>query len=337
MTAGRDLSTHIGDSHTQSTVNNYYDSTGSPFLPPSETGPVVVGAVPRPARHFVKRAQIGSLRQVLIREQVVVMVCERGTGKTQIAAAYAREVMEDESAGLVGWVHAETRDSALAGLAEIATKMGVADPEGDSLISSRRLRDHLNSTRELSGVLVFDKASDPNFLSEFLPAGGGMRVVITSTDHNFVSLGEMIEAAPRFTRAESIGYLEAATGLGDPEGANALAADVGDGPMALAAAAVAITSQRLDYQGYRKLVAARPSSAELRGSGTGQRSVDRELGLTADAAHERTTDERGRWSQPSTQDFFVRWQYPGLGILEFTDEQTAVTWIREFGDPHGKS
>ncbi|MEV0360259.1 FxSxx-COOH system tetratricopeptide repeat protein [Nocardia sp. NPDC050697] len=261
----------------------------------------VVGAVPRPAPHFVDRAQVGELRATLTRERVAVVVCGmRGAGKTQVAAAYAREVMDDPSAGLVGWIGAETRDSALAGLAGVAAVLGVADPEGDSLVSARRLRDHLNRTSALVGVLVFDNAVDPDFLGEFLPTGGGVRVVITSTDRGFAGLGELVDAATGYERTESIDYLATATGLEDPTGADALAAEVGDLPLALAAAAATITTRHLDYRSYRELLAAQPLPAALprqRGTGYG-RAVDQALGLAVDTVTttgETELDERVRW------------------------------------------
>jgi hypothetical protein len=83
----------------------------------------------------------------------------RGVGKTQLAAAYARDRVR-AGWGLVAWVNAETPDVLLAGLAQVAARLGVADPRGDSLESARRLREHLQ-TRAGNGLLVFDNAADP--------------------------------------------------------------------------------------------------------------------------------------------------------------------------------
>ena len=68
----------------------------------------------------------------------------RGVGKTQIAAAYAR-ARQATAGGLIGWVNAETRDVLLDGLHRVAEELGVADPEGDSLESARRLRQFLQT------------------------------------------------------------------------------------------------------------------------------------------------------------------------------------------------
>ncbi|MGW5376636.1 FxSxx-COOH system tetratricopeptide repeat protein [Nocardia sp. NPDC003999] len=263
------------------------------YAPPVPVpGLVVVGAVPRPAAHFVDRAQVSQLRDALVRVRVAVVCGMRGAGKTQVAAAHAREVMAAGVPGMVGWIGAETRDSTLAGLSEAASALGVADPEGDSLVSARRFRDHLNSEQGLSGVLVFDNATDPDFLDEFLPTCGGIQVVITSTDRAFTGFGETVDTAEGFDRAESVEYLRRATGLDDLAGADGLAGEVGDLPLALAAAAATIAVRRLDYSGYRQLLAVQPLPAAMpqqRGGGYGL-AVDQALGLVVDTVTAPTGD-----------------------------------------------
>ncbi|MEV0360667.1 hypothetical protein AB0H71_31885 [Nocardia sp. NPDC050697] len=194
VTAGRDFSARIGDHTEIGTVHHHWHSPPPPV--PVQVRGLVVGAIPHLAPYFVSRAQIEQVHHALGRQRVAVVVCGmRGAGKTQVAAAYARKAMTDPDIGLVGWIGAETRDSALAGLAEIADSLGVADPTGDSLVSARRLRNHLNSSPELSGLLVFDNATDPDFLPEFLPTTGEVRVVITSTERGFTGLGALVDAA----------------------------------------------------------------------------------------------------------------------------------------------
>ena len=101
-------------------------------------GAVVVGEIPRAPQAFVPRATVRRLADALSGPGVAV-VCAltglRGVGKTQVAAAYARSSV-DAGDGLVGWVNAESRDDLLAGLARIAARVGVADPDGDSLKSA---------------------------------------------------------------------------------------------------------------------------------------------------------------------------------------------------------
>jgi tetratricopeptide (TPR) repeat protein len=211
---------------------------------------VVVGEIPREPPGFVAREMVDRLANAAERGPIAV-VCAvtgmRGVGKTQVAAAYARARIA-EGWGLVGWVGAETADGLLAGLNRVAERLGVSDPEGDSAESARRLREHLNA-RAGRGLLVFDNAADPDGLRLFLPAAGGTQVVVTSTDRSFVELGEVVDISV-FSRAESLGFLRARTGLGDETDADAVAAELGDLPLGLAQAAATIRSQHLTYREY---------------------------------------------------------------------------------------
>ncbi|WP_280497614.1 tetratricopeptide repeat protein [Nocardia asiatica] len=191
----------------------------------------------------------------------VVVTGMRGAGKSQVAAAYAREVI-DTGQGLVGWVDAETPDRLLAGLAEVARRVGVGDPDGDSAVSASRLRDHLSGRRE-PALLVFDNATDPDLVDGLMPTGGETRVLVTTTDRAFTQLGELVDVGKGFSRDESVHYLEEATGLGDRDRAAEVAHDLEDLPLALSAAAATITGRRLDYRRYRQLLAEQPLPAVL--------------------------------------------------------------------------
>ena len=212
---------------------------------PVRPGQVVVGEIPREPAAFVARVMVRRLAAAAGGGRVAV-VCAvtglRGVGKTQIAAAYARARV-GEGWGLVGWVNAETRDVLLDGLARVAEGLGVADPEGDSLESARRLRAYLQ-TRAGEGLLVFDNATDPDGLRPFLPATGGTQVVVTTTDRAFAALGQPVDVSA-FTRPQSVGYLRARTGLADEDGADAVAQELGDLPLGLAQAAATIGGQHL--------------------------------------------------------------------------------------------
>ena len=212
-------------------------------------GQVVAGEIPREPAAFVARETVDRLAAA--GEGRVAVVCAvtglRGVGKTQIAAAYAR-ARAGEGWGLVGWVNAETRDVLLDGLARVADALGVADPEGDSLESARRLGAHLQ-TRAGQSLLIFDNATDPDGLRAFLPATGGTQIVITTTDRAFAALGQPVDVSA-FTRPQSVRYLRARTGLADQDGAETVADQLGDLPLGLAQAAATISRQHLTYSQY---------------------------------------------------------------------------------------
>ena len=96
---------------------------------------------------------------------------------------------------------------------------------------------------------MFDNAADPDVLRRFLPAAGGTQVVVTSTDRAFAGWGVPVDVSV-FTRPESAGYLAGRTGLDDPAGADAVAGELGDLPLALAQAAAAISSRRWGFAEY---------------------------------------------------------------------------------------
>ncbi|MGW4370494.1 tetratricopeptide repeat protein [Nocardia takedensis] len=256
--AGRDSTINIDNS---TTINHV--STAGPPVVEAGSGLMVVGRIPRRAPYFVDRVQVRELQETLARCAVAVVVCGmRGAGKTQVAAACARELIAAGGPRLVAWVNAETSEALYTGLAEIADRVGAADPDGDSAVSARRLRDHLSERRD-PALLVLDNATDPDLLDTVLPVGGVTRVVVTSTDRTFDQFGELIDAGEGFARPESVRYLEEATNLDDEPGANLVATDLGDLPLALAAAAATITGRRLDYHRYRQLLAEGSLSAVL--------------------------------------------------------------------------
>jgi len=232
-------------------------------------GQVVIGEIPQRPAAFVTRDTVARLAAAAVGGRVAV-VCAvtglRGVGKTQIAAAYARARV-GEGWGLVGWVNAETRDVLLDGLKRVAEGLGVADPEGDSLESARRLRAYLQ-TRAGEGLLVFDNATDPDGLRTFLPATGGTQVVVTTTDRAFAELGQPVDVSA-FTRPQSVGYLRARTGLADEDGADAVAQELGDLPLGLAQAAATIARQHLTYSTYLERLRQVPVR-ELLGRGPGE-------------------------------------------------------------------
>ncbi len=178
---------------------------------------------------------------------VSALTGQRGAGKTQVAAAYARQAVVD-GVELVAWVSADDLNRLLAGLAEVARGLAVADPEGDSEKSAARLRDAL-ATRTTPAVLVLDNASDPQAVRHYLPTTGATRVIITSTDRAFARLGADV-AVDRFERRQSLAYLSQRTSMADDLGADAVAKELDDLPLALAQAASVIALQGLRYEVY---------------------------------------------------------------------------------------
>ena len=167
-----------------------------------------------------------------------VVVCGmRGVGKSQLAAAYARDC---EKAGwpLVAWMDASSRNELVAGLAGLAVEMGIDDGKGDPDAAACRCVTRLNSG-EGDRLLVFDNVEDFDDLKKLIPHGQGLRVLVTTTVASPGDSAGRLIAVGAFTRPQSIDFIRERTGL-DDAGAARLAEALGDLPVALAQAAATI-------------------------------------------------------------------------------------------------
>ena len=255
-TAARDAYTAA---HDLTVTNNYYAAAGGGQLQgaglPGAGGPVVAGDIPQQPPGFQPRAGLvaeleGAGPGVSVVRAVTGM---RGVGKTQLAAAYARAKLAEDWR-LVAWVNASDRGSLLAGLAAVADALGL--PAGRDGNAGPVVRRWL----EVGGdrcLLVFDNATDADVLRPFVPAGGQGRVLITSNRRSVANLGDSV-GVEVFSEEETLAFLADRTGLADPAGAAAVAAELGWLPLALAQAAAVIARQRLGYGTYLERLRALP-------------------------------------------------------------------------------
>ena len=168
-----------------------------------------------------------------------VVVCGmRGVGKSQLAAAYAREC---EKAGwpLVAWMDASSREALVAGLAGLAVEMGIDDGKGDPDVAACRCVNRLNSG-EGDRLLVFDNVDDFDDLAGLVPRSDGLRVLVTTTVASPGDSAGHLIAVGAFTRPQSVDFIRERTGLEEADGPARLAEALGDLPVALAQAAATI-------------------------------------------------------------------------------------------------
>ena len=212
------------------------------------SGPVVAGEIPQEPAVFQPRE--GLLR--VLRSggpgaaAVAAVTGMRGVGKTQLAAAFARECA---AAGwrLVGWVDAQDPASVLAGLAVVAERLGIA-PRAGAEDAAGAVRDWLAADGEAC-LLVFDNAADLGVVRRFLPATGKSRVVVTTVGQ-VAGVRAAVVPVGVFSENEGLGFLAERTGLADEAGARAVAEELGWLPLGLAQAGAVITGQRLSYGVY---------------------------------------------------------------------------------------
>lgn len=220
------------------------DPRGLTLLPQSIPSPpgspaIVVGDIPSEPADFVARAIIDETQAALSNAPLVVLTGMRGTGKTHVAAAVARSRIAT-AGGVLGWIDARTRDTVIAGLAQIAEAMGIADTSGDTAQSARRLRSHL-ATWPHESLLVFDGADDVAEVDEFLQPLGLNRILVTTTNSDFGEIGAVIDVPP-FTPTEAAWYLNRRSGV-TGDGAARVTEALGGLPLALAAAASTIRNR----------------------------------------------------------------------------------------------
>ena len=170
-----------------------------------------------------------------------VVVCGmRGVGKSQLAAAYARDC---EKAGwpLVAWMDASSRNELVAGLAELAHEMGIDEDGGEAApeILASRCVTRLNSG-EGDRLLVFDNVEDFDDLTGLVPRSDGLRVLVTTTVASPGDSAGRLIAVGAFTRPQSVDFIRERTGLEEADGPARLAEALGDLPVALAQAAATI-------------------------------------------------------------------------------------------------
>ncbi|MFV0458237.1 MAG: tetratricopeptide repeat protein [Actinomycetales bacterium] len=257
----------------------------------------VSGAIPRVPPAFVERAVVDELWSMIAAPGAAAGVCPladgRGLGKTQAAAAVARECVRD-GWPVVWWVSASDPGTMIAELAALAAQLGLVSDTEEPERSLERLRSWL-TTFGGRALLIFDDATDPDALRQVLPPSG-CRTIITTVDRAFTSLGQQIPVGV-FTPDEAQAYLIDRTGVDDPEGAARVAEALGRHPLGLAQAASTIrpSSGRppLSYPDYLARLAAttvaagfhrRPGEDYPDSLGQAlQLNLDTALGLAADS------------------------------------------------------
>ncbi|HEX2313183.1 MAG TPA: FxSxx-COOH system tetratricopeptide repeat protein [Thermomonospora sp.] len=167
-----------------------------------------------------------------------------GVGKTQVALEYGYRYRSGYD--IVWWIDAKRTTSIELGLARLADSLDV--PE--TLHQDERRGLLWEALRERTRwLLIFDGADGEDTLERYWPPGTG-HVLVTSRNAAWPFLAEQALPVERWSRAESVAFLERLSPGDDT--ADALAADLGDLPLALAQAAAYVRARSLSLAGYRK-------------------------------------------------------------------------------------
>lgn len=224
------------------------------------------GAIPLAAWRFQDRPdEMRMLRQALDREGRTALVAlpgARGAGKTQLAAAFARECVEDRY-DLVAWINSE--NGPVTDLALLAQRLGIGKADEDPQELAAAVRGWLERGRRARRLIVFDNADDPDAVRCLLPATGAAKVIITSNRREFTTMAG-ISTVPvgMFTSAQGQAFLKKATGLPDDADAAELGTQLGWLPLSLAQAAAIINRDRWSYRQYLQALAEQDLDEVLR-------------------------------------------------------------------------
>ena len=188
----------------------------------------------------------------------------RGSGKTQLAAAVAARC-EEEGWPLVAWIHATSRKEILAGLYELALRIGIDAPKNIPLeVIVRRLLAQLRSAEAADRLFVFDNVENPDDLRDLIPEGAGVRVLITTMHHlDWDGSGWLGLTVGAFDREQSVSLLCEHTGDTDREGADRIADALGDVPVAITQAAATARQGGYSLSGYLDRLSHHPLESNI--------------------------------------------------------------------------
>jgi hypothetical protein len=211
--------------------------------------PVFVGDIPALRLGFQPRPALLAQLNRAAPGQPVVLTGAGGTGKTQLAAAYARAKLADRWR-LVAWVNARDRETLLTGMEAVAGAIGLSagGPASGPADAAQAVRDWLEADGGRR-LLVFDDVEDPGLLRPFVPTSGESQVLITATGKSAAELGTPVPVGP-FSAEEALALLDGRTGLADEDGALAVAVQLGYLPLSLDQAAAMIAKQGTGYAPY---------------------------------------------------------------------------------------
>jgi hypothetical protein len=247
---------NTGYLHIRQNFNFYHDTVDQAARLTSDrkmqTAPVHFGRIPNQPPRWQPRADLlGNLRNPPTRpgaptRQALVGV--RGVGKTQLAAAFARECMEQ--GWEVVWLSLDASGQIPERFSELAWVLGLgmdnAQTPTDAVLSWLEI----HPTRLL---LVLDNALDMDELDKWLPSVGGATVLITTTSRAASNVADVIEVKP-FSRSQAMDYLCSETSITDRAGLEDLVEELDCLPLALAQAAWVIKIQGKSFSKYLDLL-----------------------------------------------------------------------------------
>ncbi|MBL7490361.1 tetratricopeptide repeat protein [Frankia sp. AgB1.9] len=240
-------------------------STGFPTAPMA-VGPGVAATFPGrlpPVWNVPPRNLLFTGRDVLLdglrgqlargsgRVAVAALQGAGGVGKSQLGLEFAWRYAADYQ--LVWWIDAETPLALTAGLAALATVLGLATGE----VPERAAAALAELGRREDWLLIYDNIPAPTTLARRLPPPGG-QLLVTCRDPGIGRVGVELVEINEFSRGESVALLRRHIPNLPDEEADQIAATVGDLPLAVDQAG-AFLRTGISSVDYLALLAAQPA------------------------------------------------------------------------------
>jgi DNA-binding SARP family transcriptional activator len=220
--------------------------------------PVLAGAIPPQADNFQVRAVADALRRAAgpgrttVLAQVVAGL--GGVGKTQLAARFARGLIEDGEVDVALWISALSRDSVVSGYVRAGVDLALGPgPEAPEHTAGRLLAWLATTSRRW--LVVLDDLAGPAEVRDLWPpdSPNGRTVVTTRRRDADLLAGRDLVDVGVFTEAEALTYvtrkLASRPYLADD--VRGVVADLGALPLALAHAAAYMLDLELPCSAYR--------------------------------------------------------------------------------------
>ena len=172
-----------------------------------------------------------------------------GVGKTQTALEYVYRHAADYK--VIWWVRSEDKASLTADYAALAQKLNLPEKDArEQEVIVEAVRVWLESNA--GWLLVFDNVPGKKDVTAYLPRNSAGHVIITSRSQAWHGVAAFLPVQI-WKREESKAFLAKGTGRNDPDGADAVAAALGDLPLALVQAAAYMDDTHASYADYLKL------------------------------------------------------------------------------------
>jgi tetratricopeptide (TPR) repeat protein len=234
----------------------------APESSPARTGtarsavrvPAVWGSVPPRNPNFTGRIELlGQLRESLTAEPTAVLPEALhgmgGVGKTQVVVEFVYRNAGDYD--VVWWIPAERPAQITASMVELATKLRL--PVNAEAAAVPAVKEALRVGNPYAKwLLVFDNADVPDDVSPYFPLGGPGHIVVTSRNPQWEAVAKKVEVDV-FRREESQALLTRRAPALSPAETDALAAVLGDLPLAIEQAAAWLAETGMQAREYLNL------------------------------------------------------------------------------------